>query len=187
MNNIYYSLGLSNFSTLAITGCQALPESKFEIFDLSMDIILDEAQDESGELNITAMAKNLTDRDATYSANLWLDNSLEISKDFRLPANEESPIGFTLSKPAGQYEIRVGREQVTVVIPEILGSRADQVKKDVVDSVQEQELIGQEQESDGEASSMYLYLILTGVLLVVLISVGWFTVVRRSSRGKRGG
>ena len=186
-NNIYYSLGLSNFSTLAITGCRALPESKFEIFDLSMDIILDEAQNESGELNITAIAKNLTDRDATYSANLWLDNSLEISKDFLLPANEESPIGFTLSKPAGHYEIRVDRQQVTVVIPEILSTPVDQGIKEILDKEKGNEPTDQGSEDHVDDSSMGMYLILAGALLVILILAGGCVIVRRSSRRNNGG
>ena len=107
-DRIYYSVVVPGFSTVSISGSENLPDKIFEVSQLRIRPVIPRV----GEpVTISATVKNLTGVDRTYPANLWLDETIEQSSSFDIPASGSSTITFNIDNPKGSYEVRV--EQLT--------------------------------------------------------------------------
>jgi len=103
---VYYTTVVPRFSVLAITGAKELPPIEFEVKNLSIT----PGQVEAGkEVKIGAEVINLSQREATYMAILWLNGLVEASKQIALAPGEKGVVSFTVVKPEGSYEVMIER------------------------------------------------------------------------------
>ena len=103
---ITYTVVVPGFSAFAITGSKELPAQIFQVTDLGIAPIAPRA---GQEITISANVTNTSSAQAVYPANLWLDDTIEVTQLITVPAGETESIVFAVSKPEGIYRVRVER------------------------------------------------------------------------------
>jgi hypothetical protein len=108
-----FAVVVPGLSTFAITGSRDLP---FAIANLSAGL---ESHMEGKQIDVVASVSNSGAETAVYPAVLWVDGSIEAAKTVSVDAGGTAEVAFVLSRPAGTYSIRLGRQinDVSVAAP----------------------------------------------------------------------
>lgn len=98
------------FIAFAITfPARANAVAKFDYSDLNLSEHFIEAnEDGNGEVTATVTVTNTGDESGAHVVQLKINGVLESSKDITLDVGAQQKIIFTVSKPAGEYEIALG-------------------------------------------------------------------------------
>ena len=107
-NRILYTAVIPGFSVFAITGSEALPPQIFQVTDLAIDPPSARA---GNAVTIGASVTNTSLDRAVFPAHLWINDTIEATQTITLEPGETVPFEFTVSKPAGDYRVRVERLQ----------------------------------------------------------------------------
>jgi len=99
---IYYTVTITHFSTLAISGSQTLPRRNFDVINLTIN----PAEVETGEdITISGDITNLSNEVGIYIATLWIDDIVEAGEDVSLEAGETKAVSFTVNRNVeGNYQ-----------------------------------------------------------------------------------
>jgi hypothetical protein len=104
---VFFAVVLPGFSDLAITGSTTLPEQPFSVAGLTVEPQQPRAGD---RISIGAHVTNDGAQRAVYPADLWVDNSIVATQAMTLEAGERADFSFTITRPEGEYSVRVERE-----------------------------------------------------------------------------
>ena len=105
---ILYTAVIPGFSVFAITGSEALPPLIFQVTDLAIDPLSARAGD---AVNIGASVTNTSLERAVFPANLWINDTIEATQIITVEPGEKVAFEFSVSKPEGDYRVRVERLQ----------------------------------------------------------------------------
>ena len=103
---IFYTVAVPGFSVIALTGNSGLPPQVVEVSDLEIDPPVPVAD---AEFTIGAQVTNISSDSFVYPATLWLDDTVEDSLTVSVKPGQIVAFEFTLTKPAGVYNVRIER------------------------------------------------------------------------------
>jgi len=106
-SNIYYTVAITDFSTFAISGSEALPSIDFKAANLTIN----PTEAKTGDtVTISADITNLADTTGTYAVTLWINKTVETGTEIYLEAGETAPVSFTVvPQVKGSYSVRIER------------------------------------------------------------------------------
>ncbi|MCI0439169.1 MAG: PGF-pre-PGF domain-containing protein, partial [Chloroflexi bacterium] len=103
---VFYTLAVPGFSTIAISGGTEPPSSPFQVTGLS---ISPDSPVEGQDIFVTAIVKNTGSERAIYPANLWVEGTIADSEAVVVEAGSTATADLAFRRPPGSYDIRVER------------------------------------------------------------------------------
>ena len=107
------SAPVSHFTTFALIGRVVPPPASFSISDL---VIEPEQVKPGGAVNISALLSNTGGTGGSYTVVLRISGASEAEKEVTLAAGEAERVTFSLTKPAGSYNVSLGELQGSFIV-----------------------------------------------------------------------
>lgn len=103
---VFFAVVVPGFSPLAITGSTELDPQVFEVTNLGIN---PSTPTDGIGFTVSAMVTNKSAEHAAYPADLWIDNEVLASQMVPLDPGQTLPFSFDMTKPVGEYKVRVER------------------------------------------------------------------------------
>lgn len=110
---VEFAVAIPGFSTLAITGSPTLEAPPVMVGALA----LDRRESLPNEpVSVTAILTNSGADEIVYTAVLWVDSSIETAQSVALAPGESAPVRFWVSRPVGDYHLRLDRSEASLSV-----------------------------------------------------------------------